>query len=347
MGHLRLWHLGTAAALVALLASCNSKPYTGDTSRLVVLPETSTIDLGSGRPGEVKESVLTLRNEGSRSLYFNVRGSCTCRAEVVPTDGLLAPGQTVEVQVRFPLRHEGQREQALIRVETNDPKQPVHERLFTATSETILEITPPTLDFGTLLEGSRRTAHVTVRPGLGAQDSELRSVLLICDCPRVCLQELPSFGQWRTFAVTVLEGIPQGSFVAELRVVWPELNYAHTVQIRAEVVGPLGMAPVTLYFPGQSKNPETPRCGHVTIWRRDGQALGPLLDFKAAPGIAIEETSPRQPAEAARRTYRIWLAPDLVLGHKEEVTLRLRDFPKPVVLTLVPVPGRAEGGTIP
>jgi len=93
-----LLFVGLAAAALLALAGCSGEP-----AKLVIEP--TALEFGSVRHGEVRHVTLRLRNPGNDDVSFQARATCGCLALGAGYRTLVAPGEHIDLQVRFDSAH--------------------------------------------------------------------------------------------------------------------------------------------------------------------------------------------------------------------------------------------------
>lgn len=90
--------LCSAAAGFLALGGCAGEP-----GKLVIEP--TSLEFGTVRHGEVRHATLRLRNPGNDDVSFQARATCGCLALGAGYRTLVAPGEYIDLQVRFDSAH--------------------------------------------------------------------------------------------------------------------------------------------------------------------------------------------------------------------------------------------------
>jgi hypothetical protein len=266
--------------------------------RLQLRPLTTT-NLGQGKPGEILEGALRLRNIGSEPLLFQIDPNCGC-THLRPSQGEIEPGEALAVHVGIRLR-KGRNERVHLAIQTNDPQKPFAQHTFIATCPAPILISPSMIDLGDVVEGTSPTSTFQI---LDPQGKPLRSPLPIVaetSSPHLSCERQQADSGEGAFIVTLNSDTPRGSFSGEITLKLPSSDVQETVPVVARIQGSAMVSParVFLHF-----DPETrkPREAFIFVWRTDGDPLGRLISKETPKGITIEEMNDKG---AKRRRFRV------------------------------------------
>lgn len=152
--------LKPSAAQRSAASSSGLRPAATAGPRLLIA-ECNTHNMGKGAVGDTLSGTLEFGNSGSQELTFRFELGCGC-ASVNPSSGALPPGTKTKVDITLRLREEGRDEYVSMRLVTNDPTSPVHQRYLYAKCPTWLSAEPSAVNFGNFRDGETREQVVTL-----------------------------------------------------------------------------------------------------------------------------------------------------------------------------------------
>jgi hypothetical protein len=256
-----------------------------------------TTDLGQGKPGEVLEGTLRLRNIGSELLLFEFDPNCGC-THIRPSQGEIEPGEALEVHVGIRLR-KGRNERVHVSIQTKDPKKPFAEHTFVAACPAPILIAPSAIDLGDVAQGTSRTSTFQIFDPQGKPFPSRLSVVAETSSPHLSCERADS-GEG-AFMVTLNSNAPRGYFKGEIVIRLPDSELQETVTVVARVQGATMVSParILLHLDSETKKP---RDAFVLVWRTNGDPLGGLISKETPVGVAIEEINDNVPK---RRCFRV------------------------------------------
>lgn len=129
--------------------------------------DTTAHDFGELAPGDVVEHTFLVKNSGSADLFIeNVRSTCGC-SQARLTKSQLSPNEVASLTVRLTVREDALNPTADVFLYTNDPSAPKTTVSVEARASPDFELSPPSIDFGTLQRGRSgdTVRHSTVLSG--------------------------------------------------------------------------------------------------------------------------------------------------------------------------------------
>jgi len=324
---------GVIAASLALavwgLAAAVAWIRTPDGPR-IELPD-RPLHLGEGRPSQTLTGTFDVWNIGSEPLLYSIASSCGC-TQLTPRFGKIPPGEqtTFEVSVKLDAKAGSQRDVRLT-FQSNDRENSLADYFVSASCPDSLHLTPSSVDFGRVVEGTSASRTITIR----SREDEM----LPAAAPLQVRLEGDNFrseaaADGSAYDITLLPSAPlgyaQGRLILTLGDAPPVV-----VPLRAEIAGEVNVAPATMRLkPGREQT--------LFVWRTDGAALGELVRREVPAGVEVQSLLP--PAENRRQMQRFAVSLSAGAALREGSSLRLEfaSLGAPVVLELV---GAAESGS--
>ena len=201
---------------------------------------------GKVEPGSQVNTLFRLTNEGASPLHVEkVTASCGCTKPVLPTE-TIEPGSSVPMEVSFVVPADLGSVAHSVTIRTNDPARPELVVYLYAQSWTWLRSSPALVDFGRVSIDTKTIREFQIFSSdskpfkINAIQSMLKDVVLEVVTPP---QSLPM----HRFKATYHSNSELGQLLASIFLVTdgpkaPTLN----IPCRAEVVGPLVVAPTSL-----------------------------------------------------------------------------------------------------
>jgi hypothetical protein len=240
--------------------AASAQPGTGSLAgpRLEISPCT-THDLGKGAVGDVLTGSLVFANSGDEDMTYRFELGCGC-ASVEPMTGKLPPRSTQKVRITLQLREEGKDERIGMRLVTNDPRQPGHQRFLHARCPSWLVLEPAVADLGCLRTGEVKEIVVAI---LDSEKRPLRSASTLTIGASV--QDIVT--TWCSDAVGAnrfrvkVGPLPKGDFTGHVLLTGKDgagKPKEHRLPVTARVQGPITVAPTSISFKRRSM-PAEPR----------------------------------------------------------------------------------------
>jgi hypothetical protein len=289
-----------------------------------------SLNLGSGRAGQVMHSTFRIFNRGSELLDYEILTSCGC-TNLSPRQGSINKGASQEIQLAITLESEGKDKSVQITVYSNDRTQP--SVTFFARSEcpARLTATPQRIDFGIIRVGETPELTFTVRDmRIPPSTKEVVSVLARWDQNRFRVKyKSISKSEW-LFSVSLI-AVDSASYIGDtIRILFPDGDAALEVPVTARVIGKISIAPSVLYYSMQDNVSEL----SFRVWRPDRRPLGPLMTCSGADEFTLLE----QPSDGSYfRRFLIRRATTSASLKEARILLRFRDSEEAAVLHVRPV----------
>lgn len=206
--------------------------------------EQPTWEFGTVAEGEVVRHVFPIRNVGSEVLKIeSARGSCGCTATVVSANEIPPGGEgRIEVAVNTQGRR-GALDKSVV-VASNDPKNPRLTLKVVGRVEVIAGFSPPYLNLGRMLKGSKRTEVVKVE---AKEPGKVRLTEVSAGDPRVQARIIE--GAEPAVEVTVSAGDQEGPLATTVTAK-TNLDSPRQIVLRLNglVSGDLGVEPPRVFF---------------------------------------------------------------------------------------------------
>jgi hypothetical protein len=205
------------------------------------------LDLGTGKPGEILEGTIPIRNTGDRPLHFEITASCRC-SNLEPAKGVVPPRQTLRVRLGVKLESYGRDEHVSLLIRTNDPSRREVTYLVEAHCPAPLVASPPIADFGWVRAGDSARFVVRLLDGAG-QPLPRGSKLEVYSSSRY-IQARPLYEGNRPSAVVIslLPSTPRGPVNGRIELHLSEPLCRAVVPVSATVAGDVEAVPRTLLF---------------------------------------------------------------------------------------------------
>ncbi len=331
----RLWLIAAntfiAGAVAAYLASHTSE-FPGslfarsfDGPKLA-MPTCTATELGDGRIGEVLDGVIPVRNAGGKPLVFRIDASCAC-AYVEPAFGTIEPGETTEIHVGVRLRNQGQEENVLVRIYTNDETLPVGQHLLTARCPAIVVLKPSGLDFGEVPEGETRSLALHVCDGTGRPLGPSSNCQVVSSHQAVRVTRQTDHEHLK-FLVTLQDDAPRGVLHAMLRVLLQDKEFETTIPVIASITGLVTVAPSSLFL---YRDPRSATYSDMLfiVRKTTGEPVGEVVSLETSPWLSVESLD----GPASRRSrFRVRVVPMASVQPAGHVRLRLGGVPEDIIV---------------
>ncbi len=270
-----------------------------------------TWEFGTIAEGEVVRHVFAIRNTGGEVLKIeSARGSCGCTATVVSATEIPPGGEgRIEVAVNTQGRR-GALEKSVV-VVSNDPKNPRLTLKVVGRVEVIAGFSPPYLNLGRMLKGSKRTEVVKVE---AKEPGKVRLTEVTAGDPRVQARIVEGPAGEPAVEVTVSAGDEEGP-LATMVTAKTNLDSPKQIVLRlnGRVSGDLGVEPPRVFFRDFAQDkPQTLDLRVTALTGKPFRVLGVEDAHRAVRGEAKQDGSAwvvalslvRQP-EAGEGTIRI------------------------------------------
>ncbi len=280
-------------------------PASGPACRLL---SPDPLDLGTGELGANVDGEFVLRNDGVEPLEFKVTGSCTC-ASISPASGKLVGGKSESIKIAIRLAGEGVNTTSL-RIETNDPRQAIHDLRVCATAASFLTTAPRSIDFGIvsleMLQNKGTVPHKTIEivplklvnnEGLPLDVGKFR---VKSSGGSLRIEERANSGKL-DFTVMLRDSMPVGR-VCEVITIRTEDNgrkMEAVVPVTAEIVKTFAVAPHAVRL---SRGPAT-----LVMWKPTGAHVGVVTGIYASPGFEASEVTDQtdRMGPVRRRVFKV------------------------------------------
>ncbi len=252
--------IGAAVAALVWLPACKGgvQPPAGDSAGgavrkaagptlvPVIACDQPTWEFGTVAEGEVVRHVFPVRNTGGAPLKIeSARGSCGCTATVVSANEVPPGGEArIEVAVNTQGRR-GALDKSVV-VASNDPKNPRLTLKVVGRVEVIAGFSPPYLNLGRMLKGSKRTEVVKVE---AKEPGKVRLTEVTAGDPRVQARIVEGPAGEPAVEVTVSAGDVEGP-LATMVTAKTNLDSPRQIVLRLNgmVSGDLGVSPPRVFF---------------------------------------------------------------------------------------------------
>lgn len=202
------------------------------------------------------EHTFEVRNDGDGLLKIErIRSSCGCTVGAVSSYEV-APGETATITARYRLIGRRGNQHSVLTLETNDPVTPRQQLIMSGYALHTLQIQPAHLFFGSLTAGTTRAQTVELR-GAANRPFEITNVTL--DGEGFTWGEPMERGRSHyALTVTAHGGTKPGVRVAELKLETSHPDHpVIAIPLRAEIAGPLTVAPSSMMLMKQPDRPVT------------------------------------------------------------------------------------------
>ncbi len=168
------------------------------------------LHLGRGKPGQVLDGSIRLRNTGGQPLAFTVQTSCGC-TDVRPRAGTLAPRDALDVHLGVRLDTAGSERDVLVTIVSNDPARPSVNVMLRAECPAPIKVSPARADFGSVARSTTTSLALEAfddqdRPFGPSSGLEAATADDWYD-----LKLAPGEGPAMTWQVVLKEGLPVGT----------------------------------------------------------------------------------------------------------------------------------------
>lgn len=291
------------------------------------------LDLGFARPGDVLAGTFTLSTTASREVGFAIDGSCGC-SDISPSQGIISPGESVEVTVRaqLPLAQMPLKKTVTVRVQATGGE--FESRHLTVLFEVrpFLTVTPNPAQFGGVFGKSPRsiTLHAQATDGRTLAPADLvvtsNSPFLRAELGQtVTAQGVP-------IELAILPGAPLGPFSSSVRIQEAGNQAEIQVPVFANIQNEISISPSRLFLAapdsGSDKIEVLER--KCVVWRVDGKAVGPLQEISGDAGANLQITDAGPLADGKRTIVIKWDPKSPAVGQPakvQRVTLTFDSIP--------------------
>ena len=119
-----------------------------------------TCDFGERKIGEIFDHTFILKNTGEAPLHIKkIRATCGCTIPSLTVKTIM-PGKSTPLRVKIDLTRRKGPQRKSVRIETNDPAQPIHHLWIKGTSITEVDLRPDFINFSKLDTSSTRRMTV-------------------------------------------------------------------------------------------------------------------------------------------------------------------------------------------
>jgi hypothetical protein len=304
-----------AAALASLLLF----PSAFADPRIAITPE--ELEMGHVKQGGRSETQLTVTNAGDAPLVIQrIVTSCPC-ATVSPlptSEAQLAPGESVDLTLRYTADEDPAGGGAAVAIYSNDPATPVLVKDLRLVIDRLVRISPPEgIHWGLAPRGQPLPKELVIAPGDARTDIELLDATTDVPGIRITSEKIerPDARFVRlTFALDA--DVPVGTLDAALRVhvrVGDEQTRL-SIPFRGEVIGDLLVSPPAIVSP-KTKREQGQKISEITLGSTTGGSapafvgavvVGPvraLVEPDTGPerhriGVYVAENAPGGPQSA-------------------------------------------------
>ncbi len=197
--------------------------------------------LGSGRPGQILEGTIPIRNSGDEPLSFKIITSSGC-SKLEPTAGLLQPGQSVSVHVGVRLGTQYSNSFTLL-IESNDRVRPQVWYFVDADCRPALSTRPTVAKFGSVREGNGAKQQLTVLDGSGKPLAADTRIMVTTSSPEIRVRPVSTKGGGLAIEVGIDSAAPPGPFSGRIELTVPGSTDRVVVPVFGTVVGEVEFSP--------------------------------------------------------------------------------------------------------
>ena len=277
--------------------------------RPVLQLSTNRLELGNGKPNEIKHGSITIRNVGSVQASFTISASCGC-TELEPRAGTLEPDeeQSVRVGIQLPGYSNSEKSSQLMIV-ADGPRAPL-SCLVMAKCPPPLQVSRDYVDFGRVPSGADPAAWeivVDAIPGRPPITADGLSVHHESPHFLVATSDEPSPLVVRVKPTT---GLPVGDYFDTLELRAGDPNEVVRIPVRLQIMDDLSVIPPTVFL---RHDPDTgkPRPANLLVMNaRPKWPEGELVILQGPPGITLENSTGGHPANNKIRRCRLSFADD-------------------------------------
>ena len=126
----------------------------------LIVVDRASLELGSGKVGEVKRGTFKISNAGGTPLDFQTEVTCAC-TEVSQKAGRIGPKESIILRVGVSLSEEGSRT-ARLSITSNDPDKPRLDLVVHAHCPMALNVVPRSVDFGDVTYGTSQQFSIFI-----------------------------------------------------------------------------------------------------------------------------------------------------------------------------------------
>jgi hypothetical protein len=265
------------------------------------------LDLGNGKPNEIKRGSITIRNVGSVLARFTISASCGC-TELEPRSGTLGPDEEQPVRVGIQLPgYSNSEKSSQLTVAADGSRAPL-SCLVLAKCPPPLKVSCDYIDFGRV---SSRTHAAAAEVAVEAMP----------DQPALRIGSLSVRHESEHFLVTTNEeespfvvqikpgtDLPVGDYFDTLELRMSNSDEALRIPIRLQIVDDISVIPPTVFL---RCDPDTgkPRPANLLVTNARPQwPEGDLVIVKGPPGILLENTGGGNSTNNKIRRFRLSFA---------------------------------------
>lgn len=214
------------------------------------------LDFGTIKRGDVGEKTVPVRNEGDQPFQIvKVNSSCPCVVVEMPTAdrATVAPGQMLEIRVRYETKDRVGPQGAVIAIMTSDLENPALTLDVTAFVEALVVVRPPNgVMWGFVPRGKSLNKQLEFAPGNVENDIELLDLKVTHPGVSVTSEKVTR-GKERSIVArfTINPDVPLGTIDAsvEARVRVAGEEAAISAPFRGDVIGDVLVTPPAIHSP--------------------------------------------------------------------------------------------------
>jgi Protein of unknown function (DUF1573) len=291
-----------------------------------LLPAATALDLGQAVPGGTLTGAVTIANAGAQPLHIHkVEAGCGCAAAEL-TRAVIPPGEHAVLQVRVPIRSEGENLQFTLKLFSNDPMAPTTEVTVRASATPpLLRTHPDVVEFGELCPGTAAVQQVTLLTpqGLPWPPAEPLHVESARGAVQATFTRSGDTAAERVgLEVRPRPDLPLGEFADTLLLGPAGSARRIALPVRGRLVPLFTLAPNTLVF-SEPNSASAPAHRLVNVRRTDGQAVPPIARSCIPAGIEIAEGEAGGAQVASVRRLRVTLDPAKVAPDLTDATIQI------------------------
>lgn len=213
-------------------------------SRQIALWPT-TLELGSGKVGEIKEGMFYLRNQSDSEVNYNIVTSCNC-TKVEPRSGTIKPHVEIPIKAQLKLRESGLDEAVTIQAECNSNSGKLAlSASMQAKCPAPFAASPKRLDFLKMTEGQtcQQTVVLTCSDGKNIEAADYS-----VDCNNPCIRtKLQSLTDGRIgLLVSVTSPLGKEELSERVQVFCKRLDHSVVIPVIVDCTNPIQFSPAIL-----------------------------------------------------------------------------------------------------
>jgi hypothetical protein len=239
---------------------------------------------------------FAITNEGDDVLRISdVTTSCGCTVAELAQDGkILAPGESTEILATLSLKGRKGKLSKVIRVKSNDPKDPLFQLSLTGTVFAPIDVDPTLVNFGTIADDdphSRTVSIAATEPGLTFRLVDVESST---DSVRLATETLED-GKRYKLTVSTVPGLDPGRILGTITVQTDHPVYtSQEIRITGDLLGDYRVSPPSILLPPVSAHVSEPLARQFTVGpgRRDRFKILTVEPPSEQIGYQLEELGP-------------------------------------------------------